>query len=56
MEIQNPTLRLMHHWVAMTLFPRDDVRVVRNNELKILYAMVKKIKISPMMAMIKHRL
>ena len=23
-DIQNPTLRLMHKWVAITLFPRDD--------------------------------
>ena len=26
--IQNPTLRLMHKWVAITLFPRDDPRPV----------------------------
>jgi hypothetical protein len=44
----------MHHGIAMTLFPRDDVRVVRNDELKILYALVKKIKISHVMAMIKQ--
>ena len=23
-EIQNPTLHLMHKWVAITVFPRDD--------------------------------
>ena len=56
-NIQHPTLKFMHRWIAMNLFPRDDIRVVHNDELKkILYAIVKKIKISPMMAMIKHRL
>jgi len=54
MDIQNPTLRSMHRWVAMTLFPRDDVRIVRNDELRILYGMVKKIKIAPVMPMIKQ--
>ena len=39
-DIQNPTLRLMHKWVAITLFPRDDPRPVRKDELIILYAMV----------------
>jgi hypothetical protein len=54
MEIQNRTLRLLYRWVAMTLFPRDDVRIVHNDELRILFAMVKKIKISPIMPMIKQ--
>jgi hypothetical protein len=44
----------MHKWLAITLFPRDDVRPMRNNELMILYAMVNKIKISPVKAMIKQ--
>jgi hypothetical protein len=52
-DIQNRTLRLMHKWLAITLFPRDDVRPVRNDELMILYAMVNKIKISPVKAMVK---
>jgi hypothetical protein len=44
----------MHKWLAFTLFPRGDVRTVCNDELMILYAMVNKIKISPMKAMIKQ--
>ena len=56
MNIQHPTLRYMHRWIAMTLIPRDDARIVRNDELRILYAMVKKIKISPVISMIKQRL
>ena len=47
MDIQHPTLRLMHHWITMTLFSRQDIRVVYNDEMKILYAMMKKIKIAP---------
>lgn len=50
--IHNPTLRFMHVWLAMTLFPRGDIRVVRQDELKILYAMVKKIRVSPAECMI----
>ena len=44
----------MHKWLAITLFPRDDVRPVRNDELLILYAMVNKIKISPTQALVKQ--
>jgi hypothetical protein len=44
----------MHKWLAITLFPRDDVRPVRNDELIILYAMVNKIKISPAQALVKQ--
>ena len=44
----------MHKLVAITLFPRDDPRPVRNDELKILYAMVNKIRVSPARAMVKQ--
>ena len=47
MDIQHPTLRLMHRWIAMTLFFRQDIRVVHNIEMQILYAMIEKIKIAP---------
>jgi hypothetical protein len=43
----------MHKWLAITLISRDDVQTVRNDELMILYAMLNKIKISPVKAMIK---
>ena len=43
----------MHKWLAITLFPRDDVPV-RNDELLILYAMVNKIKISPVQVLVKQ--
>jgi hypothetical protein len=28
-DIHNPTLRLMHKWIAMNLFPRSDLRPIR---------------------------
>jgi len=39
-DIQHPTLRLMDKWLALTCFPREDVRTVPIDELRILYAMV----------------
>jgi len=53
-DTQNRTLHLMHKWVAITLFPRNDPRPVRNDELMILYALVNKIRISPAQAMVKQ--
>ena len=53
-DIHNPTLQLMHKWLAITLFPRDGVQPVCNDELLILYAMVNKIKISIVQALIKQ--
>ena len=46
----------MHKWLTITLFPRDDVRPVRNDELLILYAMVNKIKISPAQTLVEQLL
>jgi hypothetical protein len=46
-DIQNPTLSLIHKWLAITLFPRNDVQPVHNNELMILYAKVKRSKSPP---------
>jgi len=54
MDIQHPTLRLMHHWIAMTLFSRQDIRVVHNTEMQILYAMIKNIKIAPVKEIFNH--
>ena len=53
-DIQHPTLRLMHKWLALTCFPREDVRTVRVDELRILYAMVNKIKIAPVQEMVRQ--
>jgi hypothetical protein len=53
-DIQNTTLHLMHKWLALTCFPTDDVWPVRIDELRIIFAMVNKIKISPVKSMIKQ--
>jgi hypothetical protein len=45
-ELHHPTLWFLHKWLGFTLFPREDFRVVRIEELKLLYAMIKKKKVS----------
>jgi hypothetical protein len=37
----------MHKWLVFSIFPRSDFHTVRNNELKLLYAMIKRTKVSP---------
>jgi hypothetical protein len=46
-EIHHPTLRFMHKRLGFSHFPRSDFRTVRNDELKLLYAMIKRKKVSP---------
>lgn len=46
------TLRFMHKWLGMTLFPRPNTRTIREDELKLLFAMVKHRKVSPVKFMI----
>ena len=36
----------MHKWLGFSLFPRSDFHTVRNDELKLLYAMIKRKKVS----------
>ena len=44
----------MHKWLGFSLFPRNDFRTVRIDELKLLYAMVKRRKVSPVKLMMKQ--
>jgi hypothetical protein len=53
-DILHPTLRLWHKWLAITLFPRDDVRTARTDEMMILDAAVRQIKVFPVQAMIRQ--
>ena len=46
-DIQHPTLQFMHKWIGFSLFPRPDFCTVRVDDLKLLYAMVKRRKVSP---------
>jgi hypothetical protein len=50
-DIELPTLRFMHRWIAMTLFPRVDPHMAKEDELNFLYAMVKRQKVSPVVYM-----
>jgi hypothetical protein len=54
LNIHHPTLRFMHHWIAMTLFARQDTRLNYEVELQLLYAMLKKIKVVPVKEMVNH--
>jgi hypothetical protein len=40
--------------MGVTLFPRDAIRTIREIDSRILYAMVRKICISPVKAMVQH--
>ena len=46
-QIHNPTLRFMYIWIIVTLFPGPSMDDIGCKELQILYAMVNKIKFSP---------
>ena len=54
MNIHHPTLKLIHRWIAVSIFARDDVHHVQEIELKILYAILKKIWIAPIQEIVKH--
>jgi hypothetical protein len=45
-DIHHPTLWFMHKWLGFSFFPRNDFRTVRTDEFKLLYAMVKRKKVS----------
>ena len=44
----------MHKWLGFSLFHRNDFHTVRNDELKLLYAMIKRKKVSPIKFMMNH--
>jgi len=52
-DIHHPTLQFMHKWLGFTLFPRLDFRTVRIDDLKLLYALVKRRKVSPVKFMMR---
>ena len=41
-EIHNLNLRFLHRWMAVTVFPRNDVRPLGVDDLRLLYAMAHK--------------
>jgi hypothetical protein len=46
-DIHNPSLRLLHRWMSFTLFPMVELRSITTAELKCLFAMVNRIKYTP---------
>ena len=53
-DLEIPVLRFLHKWIGFTLFPREDIRIMRVADAKIIYAAVKRIKISPVQWWIDH--
>jgi hypothetical protein len=46
-DIHNHSLRFLHRWMLFTLFPMVELRFVATPELKCLFAMVNRIKYTP---------
>ena len=53
-QIQHPTLRLIHRWISMNFFPCGKIRWVHSTELKLLFAIVHKIKVAPVREICAH--
>jgi hypothetical protein len=50
-DLQLPTFCFIHKFIFLTLFPRPKTQTIREDELKILFAIVNKQKISPVVPM-----
>jgi hypothetical protein len=46
-DIHNPSIRFLHRWMSFTPFPMVELCYVTTPELKCLFAMVNKIKYTP---------
>jgi hypothetical protein len=46
-DIHNTSLRFLHRWMSFTLFPMAELCSVATPELKCLFAMVNRIKYTP---------
>jgi hypothetical protein len=46
-DIHNPSIRFLHRWMSFTLFPMAEIHSVATLELKCLFAMVSRIKYTP---------
>jgi hypothetical protein len=53
-EIHNPTLRFLHRWLSFSLFPLDDTRKVTRADFRCLFAMVHKIKYTPVLDIVEY--
>jgi hypothetical protein len=46
-DIHNPSLRFLHRWVSFTLFPMAELHSITTPKLKCLFALVNRIKYTP---------
>jgi hypothetical protein len=46
-DIHNPSLRFVHRWMSFTLFPMVELHSVATPKLKCLFAMINRIKYTP---------
>ncbi|RLN08953.1 hypothetical protein C2845_PM11G05220 [Panicum miliaceum] len=53
-SIHHPTLRMLAKWICMVVHPCSDLHLCSLPELQYLFAMAKKIKLSPVMSMLAH--
>jgi hypothetical protein len=53
-DIHNPSLRSFHRWKSFTLFPMVELCFVTNPELKCLFAMVNRIKYTPVVDIVDY--
>jgi hypothetical protein len=53
-DIHNPSLRFLHRWMSFTLFPMVELHSVATPELKYLFAMVNRIKCTPVTDIVNY--
>jgi hypothetical protein len=53
-DIHNPSLRFLHRWMSLMLFPMAELCFVTTHELKCLFAMVNRIKYTPVADIIDY--
>jgi hypothetical protein len=53
-NIHNPSLSFLHRWMSFTLFPMAELHSVTTAELKCLFAMVNRIKYTPIADIVNY--
>jgi hypothetical protein len=53
-DIHNPSLRFLHRWMSFTLFPMAELHSITTPKLKCLFAMVNRIKYTPVAGIINY--
>jgi hypothetical protein len=53
-DIHNPSLRFLHRWMSFTLFPMLELRSIATPQLKCLFAMVNRIKYTPVANIVNY--